>query len=165
MKTNGIIYNLLTSALRVALVLSLLLSGWLIYSKLPHQASSKIANSANTTLQIILRPAPNGAALDIPFELYPFDIVAARHEFFAERRAGTRFDDFLNERMKGRTPVDGKFDKQGQAVVVVTQGTWWLHTQFAGEENLEWRLKIDTSGVKQVVELTPENIYMRSRSF
>ena len=168
MKTNSLIYALLTSALRVGLVLSLLLSGWLIYSKLPHQDDSlTTANNSKTTLQIILRPAGAGGsdALDIPFELYPFDIVAARHEFFTERRAGKRFDDFLNERMQGRTPVDGKLDKQGQAVVTVGTGTWWLHTQLAGQENLEWRLKIDTNGARQIVELTPENIYMRSKSF
>jgi hypothetical protein len=167
LKTNGIVYNLLTSGLRVVLVVSLLLAGWLIYSKLPHQESPTAANNAKTTLQIILRPANNvGAdALDIPFELSPVDIVAARHEFFTERRAGKSFDEFMNERMEGRTPVDGKLDKQGQAVVVVNSGTWWLHAQLSGEENLEWRLKIDTNGSKQIIELTPENIYMRSRSF
>ena len=167
MKTNSLIYALLTSALRVGLVMSLLLAGWLIYSKLPHHDSLTTANSSQTTLQIILRPAGAGGsdALDIPFELYPFDIVAAQHEFFTERRAGKRFDDFLNERVPGRTPVEGKLDKQGLAVVTVSTGTWWLHTQLAGQENLEWRLKIDTNGAKQIVELTPENIYMRSKSF
>jgi hypothetical protein len=166
-KTQSVIYSLLTSVLRVALVLSLFLSGWLIYNKLPHQELSSAASGSKTTLQIILRPSnSNGSdALDIAFELYPFDIVAARHEFFTERRAGKRFDDFLNERMKGRTPVDGKLDKQGQAVVVVNAGSWWLHAQLAGEENLEWRLPLDVNGSKQTIELTPQNIYMRTKSF
>lgn len=168
MKTNSLVYNLLTSTLRVALVFSLLLSGWLIYNKLPHQESATTATSnSKTTLQIILRPADNSGdeALDIPFELSPVDIVATRHEFFTERRAGKSFDEFMNERMAGRTPVDGKFDKQGQAMVIVNSGTWWLHVQFAGAENLEWRLKLDTNGSKQIVLLTSDNIYMRSRSF
>ena len=169
MKTNSLLYNLLTSTLRVALVMSLLLSGWLIYSKLPHQelSSTTANNTSKTTLQIILRLADNSGdeALDIPFELSPVDIVAARHEFFTERRAGKSFDEFMNERMAGRTPVEGKFDKQGQAVVTINSGSWWLHVQFAGVENLEWRLKLDTNGSKQIVVLSPDNIYMRSRSF
>ncbi len=166
-KTQSIIYNLLTSFLRVALVLSLALSGWLIYSKLPHQDLATTASTSKTTLQIVLRPANSSGTdgLDIAFELYPFDIVAARHEFFTERRAGKRFDDFLNERMKGRTPVDGKLDKQGQAVVTVNAGSWWLHAQLAGEENLEWRLPLDVNGSKQTIELTPQNVYMRTKSF
>lgn len=167
MKTNGLAYNLLTSALRVGLVISLLLSSWLIYSKLPHQESPATAsNNSRTTLQIILRLGDNtGEALDVPYELSPVDIVATRHEFFTERRAGKSFDEFMNERMAGRTPVAGRFDKQGQAVVAVNSGTWWLHVQLAGVENLEWRLKLDTNGTKQVVVLSPDNIYMRSRSF
>jgi len=166
-KTNSFIYNLLTGFLRAALVMSLLLSGWLIYSRLPHQEPPTTVSNSQTTLQIVFRPngGLNVDALDIPFELSPVDIVAARHEFFTERRAGKSFDEFMTERMEGRKPVDGKLDKQGQAVVVVDSGTWWLHVQLSGEESLEWRLKIDTNGSKQIVELTPENIYMRSRSF
>jgi hypothetical protein len=167
LKTNSLGYTLITAVLRVALVLALLVSGWLIYNRLPHSENSTKATNSQTSLQIVLRVTDNDSAeqLDIPFELYPFDIVAARHEFFTERRAGKRFDDFLNERMKGRTPVDGKLDKQGQAVVLVNTGTWWLHAQLPGEENLEWRLPLDVSGPKQTVELTPQNIYMRTRSF
>jgi hypothetical protein len=104
-------------------------------------------------------------ALDIAVELYPFDIVAARHEYFTERRAGTRFDDFLNERMKGRTPVTTRLDKQGQTFVVVSAGNWWLHAQLLGEENLEWRLPLNIAGARQTVELTPQNVYTRTKSF
>ena len=67
--------------------------------------------------------------------------------------------------MKGRTPVTAKLDKQGQTFVVVSKGSWWLHAQLSGEENLEWRLPIDVAGSKQFVELTAQNIYTRSRSF
>ena len=168
MKTTSISYSLLTLFLRAALVVALFASGWLIYSKLPHQDSPNLkASNAETTLQIVLRPPVNGGsdALDISVELYPVDIVAARHEFFTEPRAGKRFDDFLSERMKGRAPVAATLDKQGQTSVVVNPGSWWLHAQLAGEENLEWRLHLDVAGPKQTVELTPQNIYTRTRSF
>lgn len=168
MKTNSISYSLLTLILRAALVVALFLSGWLIYSSLPDQNSSKLQTSrAETTLQIVLRPPTNNGseALDIAVELYPFDIVAARHEYFTERRAGKRFDDFLNERMKGRAPVAARLDTQGQTSVVVSPGSWWLHAQLPGEENLEWRLPLNLAGAKQTVELTPQNIYTRTKSF
>jgi hypothetical protein len=167
-KTTSLSYNLLTLLLRAVLVAGLLVSGWLIYSKLPHQNSPNLnALNAETTLQIVLRPPVDNSSdsLDISVELYPFDIVAARHEFFAEPRAGKRFDDFLKERMKGRAPVAARLDKQGQTSVVVSPGTWWLHAQLSGEENLEWRLPLNVAGSKQTVELTPQNIYTRTRSF
>jgi len=161
-------YTLLTVFLRAGLVVALLYSGWIIYSKLPHQNSAQPqATNAQTILQIVLRaPADSNAdTLDIAVELYPFDIVAARHEYFTERRAGKRFDDFLSERMKGRAPVAARLDTQGKTTVVVNSGTWWLHAQLSGEENLEWRLPLNVAGPKQTVELTPQNIYTRSRSF
>ena len=168
MKTTSISYTLLTVFLRATLVVALFTSGWLIYTKLPYEAAKDTVDAnAATTLQIVLRsPTDNGAdALDIAVDLYPIDIVAARHEYFTERRAGKRFDDFVSERMKGRTPVSAKLDKQGQASVVVSPGTWWLHAQLPGEENLEWRLRLDVSGRKQTVELTSHNIYTRTKSF
>lgn len=148
--------------------MALSLSGWFIYEKLPHQTSSNPqASKAETTLQIVLLPsaASDAEALDIAVELYPFDIVAARHEYFTERRAGKRFDDFLNERMRGRTPVAAKLDKQGQTFVVVTKGNWWLRAKLSGQEDLEWRLPINITGSKQLIELTAQNVYTRSRSF
>ena len=166
-KTRSFWYNLLTLFLRFALVVALLASGWLIYSKLPHEDPPSLkANNAQTTLQIILRPPGSGPTpLDISVELYPVDIVAARHEFFTERRAGKRFDDFLNERMKDRAPVSAKLDQRGQTSVAVSPGSWWLHAQLAGEENLEWRLHLDVAGPTQTVELTTQNIYTRTKSF
>jgi hypothetical protein len=167
-KTPSISYHLLTLFLRAALLAALVVSGWLIYSKLRHQDSANLKTvSGEATVLIVLRPAANGGAdaLDIPVELYPFDIVAARHEFFTERRAGKRFDDFLSERMSGRSPVETRLDKQGQTSVVVSPGSWWLHAQLAGEENLEWRLPLNIVGPKQTVELTTQNIYTRTRSF
>lgn len=103
--------------------------------------------------------------LDIPVELYPVDVVAVRHEFFTERRAGKRFDDFLNERMEGRRTISARLDKQGVGLVVVSAGSWWVHARLEGEEELEWRLPINVAGSKQTVELTPQNVYTRARSF
>ncbi|HYU98439.1 MAG TPA: hypothetical protein VE977_06405 [Pyrinomonadaceae bacterium] len=168
MKTTSLSYNLLTLFLRAALLVALLASGWLIYSKLPHENSAKLkVNNGETVLQIVLRAPVNGGtdALDIPVEFYPVDIVAVRKEYFTERRAGTSFDDFRNERMKGRAPVAARLDKQGQGVVALSGGSWWLHAKLVGEENLEWQLHLDVAGPRQTVELTPQNIYTRTRSF
>jgi hypothetical protein len=168
MKATTISYNILTLLLRAALVVALLTSGWLIYSKLPHEDSVQSkGNDAGTTLQIVLRDplSSSSDALDIAIEFYPVDIVAARHEYFTERRAGKRFDEFLSERMKGRVPVAAKLDKQGQTTVTLSPGSWWLHAQLTGEENLEWLLHLDVVGPRQTVELSPQNIYTRTRSF
>jgi len=97
-KTTSFSYHLLTLLLRAALVVALFVSGWLIYSKLRHQDSANLKNRKhrNDIADCVRPPANDGSeALDIPVELYPFDIVAARHEFFTERRAGKRFDDFF----------------------------------------------------------------------
>jgi hypothetical protein len=67
--------------------------------------------------------------------------------------------------MKGRSPVNMKLDKQGQGSVMVSPGTWWLHAMLDGEEQLEWRLPVTVIGAKQIVELTPQNAYTRSKSF
>ena len=168
MKTNSISYSLLTALLRAGLLLALVVPGWLIFKTLPREPSSdsRAAAAAETTLQIVLRPpANNSDALDISVELYPFDIVAARHEYFTERRAGKSYPDFMNERMKGRTTVLAKLDKQGQGSVAVSPGAWWLHAQLSGDENLEWRLPLKIEGTQQTVELTVQNVYTRSKSF
>jgi len=167
-KTTAISYHLLTLFLRATLVIALFASGWLIYSKLPHENSPNLkVNNGETLLQIVFRPPvnPGPDALDISIEFYPVDIVAVRNEYFTERRAGTSFDDFRNERMKGRAPVAARLDKQGRGVVALSAGSWWLHAKLVGEENLEWRLHLDVAGPRQTVELTPQNIYTRTRSF
>ncbi len=167
MKPNSLAYRLLTIGLRAALIIALVAAGWLIYSRLPYAPETQTTGPAGeTTLQIVLRGSDiNGASLDIPVELYPIDIVAVRHEYFTERRAGKRFDDFLSERMKGRTPVTARLNKDGQTSVGLYPGNWWLHALIAGEEELEWRLPITVTGKKQTIELTSENVYTRARSF
>ncbi|HVQ40033.1 MAG TPA: hypothetical protein VMS31_21015 [Pyrinomonadaceae bacterium] len=166
MKTNSLFYILITLLLRAGLVVALISAGWGIYNQLPYRSlASPPTASGATTLQIVLRPAPGVAALDIPIELYPVDIVAARHEYFTERRAGKRFDDFLSERMKGRSPITARLDKRGQTAVEVNPGSWWVHALASGEEDLEWRLPVNVAGRHQTVELTSQNVYTRTRSF
>ena len=153
-------------ALRVALVVGLCGAGWLVYSELPVTSSDLQEDLKTTSVQIVLRQPDNGGpALDLPVSLYPVDVVAVRHEFFTEPRTGKRFEDFLKERMKGRSPVNMKLDNQGQGSVMLAPGTWWLHSMLPGDEQLEWRLPVTVIGAKQIVELTPQNAYTRSKSF
>jgi hypothetical protein len=168
MNSPSIPYRLTTVFLRALLVAALFISGWFVYVKLPHQTSKNpTASRADTIVQIVLQQPPGTGPepLDISVDLYPVDIVAVRNEYFTERRAGKRFDDFLSERMEGRKPIIAKLDKQGQTTLVVSPGTWWLHAVLSGEEDLEWRLPVTVAGNKQTVELTSQNVYTRTKSF
>lgn len=168
MTTPGIIFRLVTLVLQAALVLGLFSAGWLIYRRLPtHLANSTEEPARDAQIQLILRPAPQmaGVALDVQVEFYPVDIVAVHHEYFTERRAGKRFDDFLTERMNGRRPVTAHLDQTGRAVVAVSPGNWWVHAALAGEEDLEWRLPVSITEPKQTIELTPQNAYTRTKTF
>ena len=165
-KPTSSLYHFLTLLLRAAMIAALAVAGWWIYRELPLQSAEVTqASHGETTLQIVLRQQDNIAALDIPVELYPVDVVAVRHEYFTERRAGKRFDDFLNERMQGRQTVTARLDKQGQGTVLVRAGNWWIHARLAGQEELEWRLPVSVGGRTQTVELTSQNVYTRARSF
>ncbi len=154
-------------ALQLGLILALAGAGWWVYRQVPVSASDEQPGRGQTTLQIVLRQPidAGGAALDVPVSLYPVDIVAVRHEFFTEPRQGKRFEDFLKERMKGRSPISTRLDKQGQVAVALSPGSWWLHATLPGDEQLEWRLPVKVTGTKQIVELTPQNAYTRSKSF
>ena len=159
--------NVLIVALRVVLIAALAGSGWLVYRQLPASSSATSANLTATSLQIVLsQPDNNGPALDdVQVNLFPIDVVAVRHEYFAEPRAGKRLEDFLKERMKGRSPVSARLDKEGHATVTLSPGSWWLHAILRGDEQLEWRLPVTVRGAKQTIELTPQNAYTRSRTF
>lgn len=171
--TPSLTASIVTAVLRVALLLTLIGAGWNIYSNLPNdgpeaQAGNGNTGGAATALLIVLRVAPDdgGVARNIPIEVYPVDIAAVRHDFlFSERRPGMRFDDFLAQRMNGRSPVEAQLDQNGQATVMVPPGKWWIHATLGGAENVEWRLPINVSGRKQTIELTPENAYARTKSF
>jgi hypothetical protein len=165
-RTETISYRFVTFVLRLGLVMGLVAAGWFVYNKLPHSGPGRNNNPPpGTSLQIVLQPGIGGAALDIPIEIYPIDIIAVRHEYFAERRAGKRFEDFLKERMNGRTPINARLDKQGQTIVVINPGNWWIHALVTGDADLEWRLPVSVGGSKQVVELNPQNAYTRAKSF
>lgn len=153
--------------LQVALVALLVGAGWLVYKRLPSSPANDAVERGATTLQIVMeRPSEStNAELDITVDLYPVDLVAVRHEFFSDPRVGKRFDDFLKERMKGRSPVTAHLDKQGLGSVTLTQGSWWLHAKLSGDEELEWRLPVSVSGTKQTLELNAQNAYTRSKTF
>jgi len=61
--------------------------------------------------------------------------------------------------------VNAHLDKQGRGSVSLPPGSWWLHATLSGDEQLEWRLPVTVTGTKQVIELTPQNAYTRSKTF
>lgn len=165
--TKSIARALAIVVLRVALVALLVLAGWFIYKQLPASNSEVVTYDSGSKVQIVLKSIPDIGAtrLDVPVDIYPVDIVAVRHEFFTEPRAGKRFEDFLKERMKGRTPINARLDQQGNGTVVLAPGNWWLHAKLSGDEEVEWRLPVTVTREKQTIELTAQNAYTRSRSF
>ncbi|HEX3187811.1 MAG TPA: hypothetical protein VHQ94_23625 [Pyrinomonadaceae bacterium] len=154
------------AALQAALILALAGAGWMIHRQLPTSAADRYDRNL-TTLQIVLRQPPDSYVngLDVAVNFYQVDIVAVRHEFFTEPRAGKRFEDFLRDRIKGRPPVSARLDKQGQGSVALTPGSWLLHVTLPGDEQIEWRLPVKVAGTKQIIELNTQNAYTRSRSF
>jgi hypothetical protein len=150
-------------------VLALVVAGWSIYRHLPDDVviTKTAAQEAETALHISLRGSATGDELpsNVKVELFPIDVIAARNEFFSERRPGMRLEEFLSERMGNRAPVEGRFDRNGEATLMVKPGPWWVHATLPGELNIEWRLRINVSGSRQSVELTPDNAYTRTRSF
>ncbi len=168
MNSQKISYRLLAVTLRLALIMVLAGAGWMVYKKLPNSGpGSSVTSYDQTTVQILLQPPSDmgNTARDIPIEISPVDIVAVRHEFFVEPRAGQRFDEFLHQRMNGRNLINARLDSQGRTSVAVPRGDWWIHAILSGEDDLEWRLHISITGGKQTVELTPQNAYTRSKSF
>jgi hypothetical protein len=166
-QSPGILRRVLILVLRAAFVLALAGGGWLVYRQLPDTSADLRSENARTTnLQIVMSEPEDGGAANVEVRLYPVDVVAVRHEFFTEPRAGKRFEDFLKERMRGRSPVSTTLDKQGHGSVVLPSGSWWLHAKkLSGDEEFEWRLPVTIAGAKQVIELTSQNAYTRSRTF
>lgn len=167
LKRFGTGRGLVILVLQGLLILLLVGGAWLIYRQLPASGAENAGNQQKTDLQIFIRQTPEsvGPSLDVAVSLYPVDIIAVRHEFFTEPPKGKRFEDFLKERMKGRSPVNARLDKQGHGSVSLAPGSWWLHATLSGEEQLEWRLPVTVVGTKQVIELTPQNAYTRSKTF
>lgn len=167
LKRFGTVRGLTIIALQALVVLLIVGAGWLIYRRIPASSSEADYNQQTTDLQILIRQTPEsvGPSLDVAVSLYPVDIIAVRHEYFTEPPKGKRFEDFLKERMKGRSPVNARLDKQGRGSVSLPPGSWWLHATLSGDEQLEWRLPVTVTGSKQVIELTPQNAYTRSKTF
>ena len=151
--------------LQLALIVSLVGAVWLIYRSLPSSPRQESDIRGVTSLQIVMDRSDASTPLDVTVSLYPVDLVAVRHEFFAEPRTGKRFDDFLKERMRGRTPVTAKLDKLGRGTISISPGNWWLHAKVSGSEELEWRLPVSVVGSKQTLELNAQNAYTRSKTF
>src|ERR1044071_323615 len=167
LKRFGTVRGLTIIALQALVVLLIVGAGWLIYRRILASGSEADYNQQTTDLQIFIRQTPEsvGPSLDVAVSLYPVDIIAVRHEYFTEPPKGKRFEDFLKERMKGRSPVNARLDKQGRGSVSLAPGNWWLHATLSGDEQLEWRLPVTVVGTKQVIELTPQNAYTRSKTF
>lgn len=167
LKRFGTVRGLTIIALQALVVLLIVGAGWLIYRRIPASGSEADYNQQTTDLQILIRQTPEsvGPSLDVAVSLYPVDIIAVRHEYFTEPPKGKRFEDFLKERMKGRSPVNARLDKHGRGSVSLPPGSWWLHATLSGDEQLEWRLPVTVTGSKQVIELTPQNAYTRSKTF
>ena len=167
-ESRSITYHLLAIILRAALVIALVGAGWLVYKKLPNDGAGNAATGfGQTTVEIVLRPSPEmeAAALDVPIEISPVDLVSVKQEYQAEPHTGKRFEEFRNERMRGRSLITTRLNKQGQASLVIPPGDWWVHAILSGDEDLEWRLHITITGYKQTIELTPQHAYTRSKSF
>ena len=171
MNTQSLAYNLIAGALRLALVLALIFAGLSIYRNLPDErggaALGPNGEEQQTAVLIILQPSQedDGAAMNIPVELSPIDLSSVQREYLSERRPGVRFDDFLARRMSGKEMVKAQLDERGQATVMVTPGKWWVHATLSGARSVEWRLPINVAGLRQTIELTPENAYARMKSF
>jgi hypothetical protein len=167
LNTKSLRYNLAATILKVALLAALIGAGWNVYHKLPGGGTDVNDATNQTALLIVLRPSEkeSGMAINVPVQLYPVDVAAVQREFGFERHPGLRFEDFLKERMQGRTPVKAQLDDRGQATLTVTPGKWWVHATLSGSQNVEWRLPVNVSGRQQTVELNGENIYARTKSF
>ena len=171
--SNPAAHRWLVACLRVALVLALVGAGWLIYRRLPQDDTAPAGLGANpqardTLLRIILPPRPAGdnAPSDLPYvKLYSIDVAAAQREFFDERRPGMRFEDFIVRRMGARQPITTQLDAQGQTIVYVPPGRWWIHATQTGAQEVSWRLPVNVAGREQTVELTYANAYMRTKKF
>jgi hypothetical protein len=161
--------HILALVLRAALILALVGAGWRIYQRLPAgESDTRGAGSAQpTVLHIIVRRTDEDSAAGAGLEVHLFsvDVAAVQREFISEHRPGVRFDDFLTHRMQGRAPLAAQLDRNGQATINVPPGRWWIHATLNGAEEITWRLPVNVAGREQTVELTPDNAYMRAKSF
>jgi hypothetical protein len=165
--SSNLYRNIVIGLLRALLILALIGAAWFFYHRLPINKAARQSNEpGETLLKIVLKRTSDKEAnsMSIPIELYPIDVSAAQREFLSEHRPGQRFEDFLAQRMKAEAPKT-ELDQQGQTIIKIKPGKWWIHASFNGAQELIWRLPINVSGREQTVELTPENIYTRTKRF
>jgi hypothetical protein len=174
--TSSPAHHLLVAFLRLALVFALVGAGWFIYRGLPQDDAPPAGlgasrQTSDTLLRIILPPrtdgvaGPDSATSAAQVQLYSIDVAAAQREFFDERRPGMRFEDFIVRRMGARQPITTQLDAQGQTVIYVPPGRWWIHATQTGAEEIIWRFPVNVAGREQTVELTNANAYMRTKKF
>jgi hypothetical protein len=159
--------EILISILQLALISALILAALSIYHRLPPDPSLAEQVTEPTLVTLALRGDAWADAVpaEIQIDLYPLDLTAVQREFVSERRAGVRFDDFLEKKLNGQKPVKVKMELNGESSVRLAPGRWWLYATMPGPVTTEWRLTLNVSGRRQTVELTPANIYARSQSF
>ena len=156
-------------ALQLALVAALCGAGWLVYRRLPAEDSAPAGGGANgasaaaTALRIVMRERAAGEGVGV--RLYPIDVAAARREFEDERRYGQRFEEFISRRMGARKPLTARLGPEGEAVVAVPQGRWWLHATLEGATEVTWRLPVNVAGREQTIELNEANAFTKTKSF
>jgi hypothetical protein len=154
--------------LALALLGTLIFSGWRVYHSLPAAVGTRIettAAAAQSDLTITLRNAGFGAETMI--ELYPIDFAAARENFVLLGRPGKSFEDFLVQKLKKLTPVRAQIDQGGRAQARLSAGNWWLRATSASANNemLEWRMPLVISQRAQTVELSADNAYEKTKKF
>jgi hypothetical protein len=171
--THGPLKKIAAAVAGAGLILALVLAVWGVYRRSPRggslgqgpAAGAAQAGGAATALRIRLRRAAGDAQGRIPLQLYPINMTAARNEFDSERRPGQRFEDFATRQMGGRQPLTAELDEQGEAVVTVPPGRWWVHATLSGEREISWRLPVNVNGGEKSVELNEENAYTRAKRF
>jgi len=154
-------------ALRVALLSALVWAAWSVYRRLPEDdALMRGGQTQATALRVRLRRVPTREAhAKRPVELYPVDVESVEREYESERRPGLRLEQFIARRMGNVKPITGEFDERGEAVLAVPPGRWWLRASVGGTEELSWHLPVNVSGREKTVELNPDNVYTRARSY
>ncbi len=170
--SHGTLQRIAAPAVGALLIFALAWAGWSIHRRLPEGGDapslSRRRSTESTALLVRLRrPKSYERVADerVAVQLYPVSVDAARKEYDSERRPGVRFEEFLLRRMSGREPITAEFDESDEAMLAIPQGRWWVHVTLDGPEELTWRLPVNVTGREKTIELTPENVYLRARSF
>lgn len=175
MNEQNLFYKSAVILCRTLLVVALCAAVWSVFRDSPklYEAApvsdEQIARSSSgrtTRLRVSLRDVANARTKNVSVQLYPLDVAAAQREYIFERRAGISFDDFLRGRLHRQTIITGRFNEQGRALVSAPPGKWWIHLTLANaDETLSWRVPVQIAEQEQTVELSPDNIYARTKRF